>query len=142
MTRMIFVNLPVRDLAKSTAFYETLGGKVNPQFSSADTKCLMLSEAINVMLLTHDRYASFTKRPIGDARKESQALIAITVDSRAAVDATLKSAVAAGGKADPNPKHDYDFMYNRSVEDPDGYVWEVVWMNAAAMKDEQQAATG
>lgn len=141
MTKMIFVNLPVRDLAKSLAFYEALGGKVNPQFSSEDTKCLTLSEAISVMLLTHDRYATFTKRPIGDARKESQALIAITVESRATVDATLKSAVAAGGKADPNPKHDYSFMYNRSVEDPDGYVWEVVWMDAAAMKAEQSAAT-
>lgn len=132
MSRMIFVNLPVRDLAASTAFYVALGGEVNAQFSDENAKCVMLSDAIGVMLLTHGRYRDFTQRPIGDARRESQALLALSVDSRDAVDATLGRAAAAGGRADPNPAQDYGFMFSRSVEDPDGYVWELMWMDVAA----------
>ena len=132
MSRMIFVNLPVRDLAASTAFYVALGGKVNPQFSGERSTSLMFSDAIGVMLLTHDHYRDFTKRPIGDARRDSQALLALSVDNRDAVDATLTRAVAAGGSADPNPVQDHGFMFNRSIEDPDGYVWEIMWMDAAA----------
>jgi predicted lactoylglutathione lyase len=132
MSRMIFVNLPVRNLAASTAFYEALGGHVNPQFSGERSTSLMVSDAIGVMLLTHDHYREFTKRPIGDARRESQALLALSVDNKAAVDATLTRAVAAGGSADPNPVQDHGFMYGRSIEDPDGYVWEIMWMDPAA----------
>jgi predicted lactoylglutathione lyase len=91
----------------------------------------MFSNAIGVMLLTHDRYRHFTKRPIGDARRHSQALLALTVDNREAVDATLTRAVPSGGSADPNPPQDHGFMCSRSIEDPDGYVWEIVWMDAA-----------
>ncbi len=133
MAKMIFVNLPVRDLAASAAFYEALGAEVNQQFSGDTSKSLMFSDTIGVMLLTHERYAEFTKRPIGDARRESQALIALNVDTRDAVDATLDRAVAVGGKADPNPAQDHGFMFGRSVEDPDGYVWEVFWMDMSAM---------
>jgi uncharacterized protein len=132
MSKMIFVNLPVRDLAASTAFYVALGGKVNPQFSGESSSSIMFSDAIGVMLLTHDHYGGFTRRPIGDARRESQTLIALTVDHRDAVDATVTRAVTAGGGADPNPMQDHGFMYGRSVEDPDGYVWEIMWMDAAA----------
>jgi predicted lactoylglutathione lyase len=132
MSMMILVNLPVRDLAASTTFYEALGGTVNPQFSGETSTSLMLTDAIGVMLLTHDQYRAFTKRPIGDARRESQAMFALTVDDRNAVDATLARAVAAGGRADPNPAQDLGFLYNRHIEDPDGYVWELVWMNPAA----------
>lgn len=92
----------------------------------------MFSDAIGVMLLTHDQYSVFTNRPIGDARRESQAMIVLTVDNRDDVDATLSRAVAAGGRADPDPAQDLGFMYNRHVEDPDGYVWEIVWMNPSA----------
>ena len=140
MSKMIFVNLPVRDLAASTAFYVALGGTVNPQFSDEQATSLMFSEAIGVMLLTHDRYRQFTQRPIGDARRESQAMIALSVDSRDAVDATLARAVAAGGRADPNPVQDHGFMFNRSVEDPDGNVWEIMWMDAAAMAPPPEGA--
>ena len=133
MSKMIFVNLPVRDLAASTAFYVALGGEVNPQFSGEQSTSLMFSDAIGVMLLTHDHYRQFTQRPIGDARRESQALLALSVDSRDAVDATLTRAVAAGGRADPNPAQDLGFMFNRHVEDPDGNVWEIMWMDAAAL---------
>jgi predicted lactoylglutathione lyase len=132
MSRMIFVNLPVRDLAASTTFYVALGGTVNPQFSGERSSSLMFSDAIGVMLLTHDHYGEFTKRPIGDARRQSQALLALSVDNRAAVDATLTRAAAAGGSPDPNPAQDHGFMYGRSIEDPDGYVWEIMWMDPAA----------
>ncbi|HLH86911.1 MAG TPA: VOC family protein [Xanthobacteraceae bacterium] len=133
MSKMIFVNLPVRDLSASTPFYVALGGTVNPQFSNDKATSLMLSDAIGVMLLTYDHYRQFTQRPIGDARRESQTLLAITVDARDAVDATLARAAAAGGRPDPNPKQDHGFMYGRSVEDPDGYIWEVMWMDSAAL---------
>ncbi|BAR58358.1 hypothetical protein NK6_5199 [Bradyrhizobium diazoefficiens] len=129
---MILLNLPVRDLAASTEFYVALGGTVNPQFSGESSTSLMVTDAIGVMLLTHDHYRQFTKRRIGDPRRDSQVLIALTVDDRDAVDATLTRAVAAGGRADPNPAQDLGFMYNRHIEDPDGYVWEIVWMNPSA----------
>ncbi len=140
MSKMIFVNLPVRDLAASTPFYVALGGEVNPRFSGEQASSVMFSDAIGVMLLTHDHYRRFTQRPIGDARRESQALLALTVESRDAVDEALARAVAAGGHADPNPPQDHGFMYGRSVEDPDGYVWEIVWMDAAAQAQTPETA--
>ncbi len=133
MARTIFVNLPVRDLAASTAFYNALGGTLNPRFSNDEASSIMFSDTIGAMLLTYDHYRRFTQRPIGDARRESQTLLAITVETREAVDTTLASAAAAGGRADPNPVQDHGFMYGRSVEDPDGYVWEVMWMDPAAL---------
>ena len=132
MSKMIFVNLPVRDLAASTAFYVALGATVNPQFSGEKSSSLMFSDAIGVMLLTHGHYRDFSKRPIGDARRDSQALFALSADSRDAVNATVTRAVSAGGTADPNPAQDHGFMFGRSIEDPDGYVWEIMWMDAAA----------
>jgi predicted lactoylglutathione lyase len=134
MPKMIFVNLPVRDLAASTAFYVALGGEVNPQFSGEQSSAIVLSDAINVMLLTHQHYGQFTSRPIGDARRESQTLLCLSIDTRDGVDSTVDKVVAAGGKADPNaPQEQGGFMYGRSVEDPDGYVWELMWMDMAAM---------
>jgi predicted lactoylglutathione lyase len=132
MSKTIFVNLPVRDLAASTAFYVALGGTVNKQFSDAQSTSVMFSAAIGVMLLTHERYGQFARRPIGDARRESQALLALGVDSRDDVDATVTRAGGAGGRADPTPVQDHGFMRNRSVEDPDGYVWEIMWFDSAA----------
>ena len=84
------------------------------------------------MLLTHEKYRHFTSRPIADAHASSAALIALSFDSREQVDATIVCAVAAGGLADPNPKQDLGFMYGRSVQDPDGHVWEIFWMDPAA----------
>lgn len=132
MAKMIFVNLPVHDLQASAAFYVALGGTINPQFSGDKATSLMFSDTIGVMLLTYEHYRGFTQRPIGDARRESQALLALSVDAREAVDAAIASAAAAGGNPDPNPVQDHGFMYGRSVEDPDGYVWEVFSMAAAA----------
>jgi uncharacterized protein len=131
MTKMRFINLPVRELKASTAFYVALGGKVNPQFSGDESSSVMLSDAIGVMLLTHKHYRQFTQRPIGDARRESHALLALSVDSREGVNETPRQASAAGGRADPNPAQDHGFMFGRSIEDPDGNVWEIMWMDAA-----------
>lgn len=133
MSRMIFVNLPVSDLKASTAFYTALGAALNPQFSGEKSSCMALSDAIFVMLLTHEHYRQFTQRPIGDPRRESQALIALSVESRDAVNATLEKSASAGGRADPNPAQDHGFMFGRSVEDPDGNVWEIMWMDPAAL---------
>ena len=140
MNKMIFVNLPVRDLRASTAFYIALDGKLNPQFSGEQASSIMFSDTIGVMLLTHEHYRRFTERPIGDARRESQTLLALSVASRDAVNATLTQATAAGGRADPNPAQDHGFMFSRSVEDPDGNVWEIMWMDPAALAQKPEGA--
>jgi predicted lactoylglutathione lyase len=103
MSKMIFVNLPVRDLAASTAFYVALGGEVNPQFSGEQSTSLMFSDSIGVMLLTHDHYRQFTQRPIGDARRESQAMIALSVDSRDAVGCDAAAGRCRGRPRRPQP---------------------------------------
>lgn len=133
MAKMIFVNLPITDLARSTKFYEALGASKNPQFSDAASSCMVLSETIYVMLLTHEKYAHFTSRPISDAHKTSAALIALSADSKDEVNAVISLAAAAGGRADPNPAQDMGFMFGRSIEDPDGHVWECFWMDPKAV---------
>jgi len=132
MAKLIFVNLPITQLARSTAFYAALGATKNPKFSDETSTCMVFSETIHAMLLTHEKYRHFTSRPIADARATSSALIALTFDSRDEVNATIDRAVAAGGQADPNPIQDHGFMFGRSVQDPDGQVWEIFWMDPAA----------
>ena len=132
MPKAIFLNLPITHLARSTAFYEALGGTRNPKFSDETSACVVFSETIHVMLLTHDKYRIFTSRPIADVRATSAALIALSFDSRDEVNATIDRAVASGGQADPNPQQDHGFMFGRSVQDPDGHVWEIFWMDPAA----------
>ena len=134
MPKMIFVNLPVTDLARSTAFYEAIGGEKNPQFSDETATCIVLSETIHAMLLTHDKYRQFTTKPIADAHSTSEVLICVSADSKDSVDAMVSKAASAGGKADPAPKQDYGFMYGRSFEDPDGHHWEVMWMDMEAAR--------
>ncbi len=128
----IFLNLPVSNLATSRRFLEALGATNNPQFSDDTAACMVLSDSIYFMLLTHDKYRQFTPLPIGDAKATSTALIALSLDSRADVDRILDAAVAAGGTADPGPKQDHGFMYGRSVADPDGHHFELFWMDPAA----------
>lgn len=132
MSKMIFINLPVRDPAGSLPFYEALGGTVNPQFSDDTTKSVMLSDAIVVMLISHARYATFTDLPIGDARMATQGAFALNADSKDDVDAAVARLAAAGGRADPSPVQDLGFMYSRGAADPDGYVWDMVWMDMSA----------
>jgi uncharacterized protein len=139
MAKMIFVNLPVSDLARSTAFYQAVGGEKNPQFSDDTASCMVFSESIYVMLLTHDKYRQFTSKKIADAKATSQVLICLSADGRDAVDDMVAKAQGAGGGADPGPKQDYGFMYGRSFEDPDGHHWEVMWMDVAAATAAQSA---
>jgi predicted lactoylglutathione lyase len=132
MSKLIFVNLPITDLARSTAFYEALGATRNPMFSDDTATCIVFSETIHAMLLTHDKYRQFTDKPIADAHRSSQVLICVSAGSRSEVDETVDRAARAGGKADPGPTQDYGFMYGRSFEDPDGHHWEVMWMDVEA----------
>ena len=139
MTRMIFINLPVADLARAKAFYEALGFTLNPAFSDDAGACMVLSEAIYVMILTHAKWRTFTTRPI-PPRDSSEVSLALTVDSRAAVDALVAAGAAHGGTADVNPPEDHGFMYQRTIEDPDGHVWEPFWMDPAAVGGQPQDA--
>ena len=132
MPKMIFVNLPVADLQRSTAFYEAIGARKNEQFSDATASCMVFSETIHVMLLTHDKFRQFTPKRIADARETTEVLICVSADSREAVDDVTARAGSAGGTTDPSPKQDYGFMYGRSFEDPDGHIWEVMWMDVEA----------
>ena len=140
MAKMIFVNLPVSNLARATAFYEAIGATRNPQFSDETASCMVISDTIHVMLLTHDKFRQFTPKPISDARTTSEVLICLSADSRDAVDDTVSRAQGASGTADPSPKQDYGFMYGRSFEDPDGHIWEVMWMDVEAATKAQAAA--
>jgi predicted lactoylglutathione lyase len=128
MTKMIFVNLPVADLSKSTAFYEAIGLTRNPQFSDDTSACMVLSDIISVMLMTHAKWRTFTSRPIPPTAS-SEVMLAVSCDSRAAVDAMNKAAAAKGGTADINPVQDLGFLYNRSFVDLDGHVWEAIFMD-------------
>jgi predicted lactoylglutathione lyase len=140
MSKLIFVNLPVSDLARATAFYEAVGARKNEQFCDGTASCMVFSDTIHAMLLTHDKFRQFTPKKIADAKTVSEVLICITADNREAVDDVVNKAKAAGGIADPSPKHDYGFMYGRSFEDPDGHIWEVMWMDVAAATGAQSEA--
>ena len=134
MSKLIFINLPVRDLPRSIAFYEALGAQKNEQFTDHTAACMVFSETIHVMLLTHDKFRQFTPKKIADAKQTTEVLLCVSADSKEAVDEMVSKAGAAGGLADPGPKQDYGFMYGRSFEDPDGHIWEVMWMDVEAAK--------
>ncbi len=136
MTQMIFVNLPVADLDRSKAFYEAIGFTNEPKFTDETAAAMQLSDTIAVMLLTHEKWKTFTTKDIPDAKKSAQVALCISRNDRDAVDTIVAAASANGGTADPNPPQDYGFMYGRSFEDPDGHVWEPMWM------DMEAAATG
>ena len=139
MAKLIFVNLPVSDLARATAFYQAVGAEENEQFCDGTASCMVFSETIHAMLLTHDKFRQFTPRKIADAKTSTEVLICISADSRDAVDDMVGKAQAAGGGVDPCPRQDYGFMYGRSFEDPDGHIWEVMWMDLEAATAAQSA---
>ena len=132
---MIFVNLPVAEIAASRAFYEAVGFTNNPQFSDDTGICMVLSDTIFVMLLTQEKWKTFTSKAIPDAHTSAQVMLAINCDDRAAVDTLTEAAAKAGGKADPNPVQDHGFMFSRSFEDPDGHIWEAFWMDMQAASE-------
>lgn len=132
MTKMIFASLPVTDLKASIAFYRALGFEQNLQFSDDTAACMLWSEAIHVMLLTHAKWRTLTQRPFPPA-ETSALMLSLAMDSRDAVDAMNLAAASHGGRADVNPVEDLGFMYTRDLADPDGHLWGVFWMDPAAI---------
>lgn len=130
--RMIFVNLPVRDLPRSVAFFGRLGFTFNPQFTNEQAACMIVSDQAFVMLLVEERFRDFARKPIADTRKQTAGLFALSCDSRDEVDALVKTAIDAGGSPAAEPQ-DHGFMYGWSFYDLDGHHWELVWMDPAAV---------
>ena len=132
MPKMIFVNLPVRDLAAATRFYQALGCEQNEEFSSDQAAMMVWSDAITFQLLTQDYFATFTSKKVADATATSEVLIALARDSREEVDAAVEAGAGAGGRADVREPQDLGFMYNKAMEDPDGHILEFLWMDMGA----------
>ncbi len=133
MPRMIFVNLPVKDLAASVRFYQAIGCSKNEQFSGEQAASMVWSDTITFMLLTHEYFATYTPKPIADAHQTCEMLIALSRDSREDVDAISNAAASAGGKVDIRKPQDMGFLYSRAFSDPDGHVFEPMWMDAKAL---------
>lgn len=129
MSRQIFINLPVADLPKSMDFFKALGFSHNPQFSDDTAACIIISETIYVMLLTHDKFRGFTPKAISDATKSTEVLLCLSCESRSEVEDLVAKAVASGGSIYDEPK-DHGFMYQHCFADPDGHQWELVHMSA------------
>lgn len=129
MSKQVFINLPVSDLPKSMAFFKALGFSHNPQFTDDTAACIVISETIFVMLLTHSKFRDFTPKSICDTTKFAEVLLCLSCDSRSQVEDLVVKAVAAGGSSYANPK-DYGFMYQHSFADPDGHQWELIHMSA------------
>jgi uncharacterized protein len=132
VSKMIFVNLPVADLPRARAFYEALGFTNNPAFSDETAACMVWSEAIHVMLLTHAKWQGFTTRPICPAGS-SEVSLALNCDTKDEVSTLVGAGAANGGTADVNPPEDHGFMFQRTIADPDGHIWEPFWMDPAAI---------
>ncbi len=145
MAKMIFVNLPVKDVEASIAFYQAIGATKDERFSQPGKAASMqFSDTIVFMLLSHDFFAGFSPKPIADAHQSTEVLLCLSQDSREAVDVITEAAATAGGKADIRPPQDHGFMYGRSFEDPDGHIFEPMYMDLdaalAAMGGQTQAA--
>ena len=132
-SRLIFVNLPVKDLDASVEFFRTLGFEFDPKFTDEAATCMIVSDQAFVMLLVDSRFADFTPRPVADARAATEAILAVSADSREAVDQLADAALSAGAGT-ANDAMDMDFMYSRSFTDLDGHLWEVLWMDPKAVE--------
>jgi len=131
MSTKIFVNLPVKDLNKSIEFFTKLGYKFNPQFTDETATCMIVSEDIYVMLLTYNKFKTFTPNQICDATKSSEVLLCLSCESRKDVDELVRKAVAAGGNTYNKPQ-DHGFMYAHGYQDLDGHIWELIYMEPSA----------
>lgn len=132
MDRMIFVNLPIRDMARSQAFFRALGFGFNPQFTNEQGACMVIREnAIHAMLLVEPFFQTFTKKKIADAHQTVQVLVCLSCESREEVDELMRKALANGATEPGEPK-DHGFMYYRAFDDLDGHGWELMWMDPAA----------
>jgi uncharacterized protein len=132
MPSKIFVNLPVKNLNQSVQFFTKLGFTFNQQFTDETATCMVVSDDIFVMLLTEEKFKSFTPKEICDAKKYTEVLVALSLESRAEVDEMVGKAVAAGG-ATYNEPQDYGFMYAHGFQDPDGHIWELIYMEPGAV---------
>lgn len=129
-----YINLPIADLARSRAFFEVLGFRFDERFSDDTALGMVIGETSFAMLLSHEKFQSFTPRPVADATKSTEVLVAVQLDSREAVDAMVYTALAHGGSTVREPE-DHGFMYGHAFADPDGHIWEPFWMNMDAMED-------
>jgi predicted lactoylglutathione lyase len=133
MARQIYVNLPVKNLERTKAFFGSLGFSFNPQFTNDSGACMVIGDDIYAMLLTESFFQTFTTKPVADATRSTEVLVCLSCESRAEVDELVRKALAAGGKA-PNPPQDHGFMYGHGFEDLDGHVWELVHMDAGKVQ--------
>ncbi|WP_341886658.1 VOC family protein [Variovorax sp. YR752] len=131
MGRQIFVNLPVKDIPRTRSFFTALGFEFNPKFSNDQGLCMRIAEDIFAMLLAEPFFQGFTKKPVADATKTTEVLLALSCESVAEVDALVAKAITAGGRA-PVERKDLGFMVQHGFEDPDGHQWEVFWMDPKA----------
>ena len=134
MATRIFVNLPVQDLNRSMEFFWALGYSFEPRFSDETAACMIVTDDIYVMLLTHEKFREFSPRPIADARESTEVLLALSCDSHEEVDETFDRAIAAGGTTFREPV-DFGSMYGQSFQDPDGHVWEIFFMDPSAVPE-------
>ncbi len=132
-SRMIFVNIAVKDLPRAMAFFEELAFSFDPRFTDETAACLVVNDLAFVMLLVEDRFRDFTTKELADTTTHTEAILALSADSREAVDELADKALAAGGSPANEPM-DYGFMYGRSFHDPDGHFWEVAWMDPVAVE--------
>ena len=139
MATQIFVNLPVRDLDRSVRFFTALGYTFNPQFTDKNATCMVVGGDIYVMLLVEPFFKTFTPKPIADARSSTEVIIALSCDSRHAVDDMVRKAVAAGATT-PMPAQDHGFMYQHGYQDLDGHLWEVLWMDMSQVPEHLAAS--
>jgi uncharacterized protein len=137
MAKQIYVNMPVRELSRSIEFFTRLGYQFDPQFTDENGACMVINESIFVMLLEEGFFSSFTTKPVADARKSTEMILCLSVDSREEVQALVAKAVAAGGTS-PLDANDHGFMYQHGFQDLDGHVWEVMYLDAEGPQDDEE----
>jgi predicted lactoylglutathione lyase len=137
VTTKIFVNLPVKDLNKTIEFFTKLGFKFNPQFTDVNATCMIVGDDIFVMLLVEKFFKTFTKNEICDASKNTEVIVALSIESREKVDQVINKAIEAGGRESREPQDD-GWMYGRSFEDIDGHLWEIIYMDESAVKNDEK----
>jgi uncharacterized protein len=137
VTTKIFVNLPAKDLNKTIEFFTKLGFKFNPQFTDENATCMIVGEDIFVMLLVEKFFKTFTKKEISDSSKNTEVIVALSVEAREKVDQMINKAIEAGGREYREPQ-DHGWMYGRSFEDINGHIWEIIYMDESALKNDEK----
>jgi len=141
VAKQIFVNLPVKDLGKTIEFFKKLGFEFNPQFTDENATCMVVNDNIFVMLLVEKFFKTFTQKEICDTTKNTEVIIALSTESREKVDQMLENVIKAGGKESRKPQ-DHGWMYGRSFEDLNGHLWEIIYMNEKALKENYSQEQG